>query len=363
MRTYRIGLIGFGLIGKVHAYAYSVLKYYYDLPFQVELYGLCARTPETLARARDHGFQFLTTDFRELIGRPEVDIIDICTPNTAHLKPLLEAMKLNKPVYCEKPVVTSLEEVAAVEKKLPDYTATNQVTFHNRFFPAMLKTKELLENDFLGTPISFRFTYYHSGSLDPHKPLGWKQQKGAGLLLDLGSHAIDLLFWFLGRLEKVVGCSRILYPCRPDRNGQKVSVEVEDYALMLARLKNGATGSIEVSKVAAGSEDDLGYELYGTGGAIRYRSMEPNFLQVFDARSGEGFTAWPTVQRYRESSFPGPKFSIGWVRGHIHAIYCFLRAVHQGQPASPSLSEGLYNTRVIEAVKRSEQTGRWEPVV
>ncbi|MCM8768992.1 MAG: Gfo/Idh/MocA family oxidoreductase [Candidatus Omnitrophica bacterium] len=362
MKTYRVGLIGFGLIGKVHAYAYSVLKYYYDLPFQVELYGLCSRTAETLRKGESYGFQFMTTDFQELIVRPEVDVIDICCPNTAHLFPLRETLKRNKPVYCEKPVVTSLEEVSEVEKLLPSYTATNQVTFHNRFYPATLKTKELLENGFLGTPISFRVAYYHSGSLDPEKPIGWKQEKGAGLLLDLGSHALDLVYWFLGRVDRVIGQTRILYPCRPAITGEKVPVEVEDYALVMLCLENGARGTVEVSKVAAGSEDDLSYELYGTGGAIRYHSMEPNFLHIYDARAGDGFIALPTVQRYAESCFPGPKFSIGWVRGHIHAIYSFLKAVHLSHPASPSLVDGLYNTRIIEAVKRSEKTARWERI-
>jgi len=362
VETYRIGLIGFGFIGKVHAYCYSVLHYYYELPFRVELFGLCSRTPETLRKGEKYGFKFTTSDFRQLIRHPEVDIVDICCPNIYHLEPLLEVMKLNKPVYCEKPVVVDWKEVCAVEKLLPHYHATNQVTFHNRFYPAMQKTKSLLDKGFLGTPVSFRFTYYHSGSLDPHKPLGWKQQKGAGLLLDLGSHVIDLVYWFLGKIEKVIGCTRILYPCRPDGEGKNVPVEVEDHALVMLCLKNGATGTIEVSKVAAGAEDELNYELYGSGGAIRYRSMEPNFLHLFDARTNEGYVALPTVQRYEESSFPGPKFSIGWLRGHVHAIYSFLKAVHQQQEASPSLAEGLYNTRIIEAVRKSEKTGRWEQV-
>lgn len=364
MKTYRIGIIGFGLIGKVHAYGYANLKYYYDLPFDAELFGVCARSKETLEKARKYGFKFYTRNFAELINHPETDIIDICSPNIFHKEQILTALRAQKPLYCEKPLVCDIDEAREVEKELKGYQRTGRMAFHNRFFPAALKTKSLLEENFLGELINFRFTYYHSGSLEKEKPMSWKLEKGSGVLLDLGSHLIDLAWWYLGEFESVTGTSKILYPFRFDREGREVPAETEDCVAFLCRMKNGATGTIEASKVAAGSEDELIFEIYGSQAAVKYNSMSPNFLQVFDQRTKEkGFCSLPTVQRYKEGVFPGPKFGIGWTRAHVHSIYSFLRCVHEEKPDEPSLQAGVYNMKVADAVLRSIKTNDWEKVI
>jgi len=360
MKKYKIGIIGFGFIGKVHTFGYSNLKFYYDLPFEVELFGICASTKETLKKAENFGFKFFTQNADELIKHPEIDIVDICSPNIFHKEQLISAMNEQKHIYCEKPLVCDIKETIEIEKIFSKkYKKISQMVFHNRFFPATLKTKFLIEKGFLGKPLSFRSTYFHSGSLDKNKPIGWKQEKGAGVLLDLGSHIIDLVYWFLGEFESVIGKSTILYPERIDKNGKKIKIEVEDSISFLAKMKNGSIGSIEASKITIGSEDQLTFEIYGTEGAIKYNSMNPNFLKVFN-KEEKCFKNLPTVQKYEESNFPGPKFSIGWIRAHIHSIYNFLSCIDKNVLAEPSISAGIYNMKVCDAVKNSEKTGKWE---
>lgn len=374
-KTLKAGIIGFGFIGKVHAFGYHNMSYFhFPPPVKTELFGVCTSREETAKRAKENfGFKIASTDYRKIINHPEIDIINICSPNVCHREQLLEAIKAKKHIYCDKPLVQNYEEAEEIEKLLANYGKTNQMTFHLRFFPAALKAKSMLEEGSLGEIISFRFSYLHSGSVSPGKPMGWKQKKefGGGTLNDLGSHAIDLCCHLLGSFEQVSGISRILYPERPDGKGETEKVEAEDLVLINAKLKNGALGSIEASKTATGAQDEFRFEIYGTEGALRYNSMEPNFLKFYNRSDPDeplggkaGFKDIVTADRYpgTEKPFPGPKFSTGWLRGHTQCLYNFLLAVKEGKQASPSFHEGVYNMKIIEAVKRSAEEGRWVKV-
>lgn len=363
MKEFKVGMIGFGFIGKVHAYGYETLKFYYpDAPFRCKIAGVCTSREETARTAKkEYGIEFATTDFKDLIDKQDIEIIDISSPNIFHLEQILYAIEKNKHIYCEKPIVCDYTEAKRVEEKLKNFKQKHQVVFHNRFFPSTLKTKQLIEDGFIGKPTVFRIAYYHSGSVDPKKPIGWKQEKGAGVLLDLGSHTLDLIYYFLGNYKSVCGKSKILYPERPAKDGKMIKVEVEDHIIINAEMENGATGIIEASKIATGTEDELKYEIYGTEGCIRYNSMQPNYLEVYTIKD-KGFTKIPTLGNYPESNFPGPKFSVGWTRGHIHSIYNFIKAIYENQQASPSFYDGIYNMKVIEAVKNSLKEKKWQAI-
>lgn len=371
-KVYKVGIIGFGFMGRVRAYAYQNLKFFYQpAPLPVRLFGLCDSNRALLDRAAaDFGFELVTTDFRELIEHPEIDIINICSPNLFHREQILAAIAAGKHIYCDKPLVCSAEEAAEIEAALAGYRGISQMAFNYRFFPATLRARELVDQGFLGQPIAFRVAYYHSGSVDPKKPMGWKQDRsfGGGVLYDMASHSIDMTCHLLGEYDRVLGSSLILYPNRPDAAGRPVAVQVEDHVVVTARMKKGGLGVVEGSKVATGSQDELKFEIYGTGGALRWNSIDPNFLDVFDQADpdvplgGElGFKRVAAVSRYPApfSGFPGPKFTVGWLMGHVQSLAAFLAAVRDRKPAEPSLSYGVYNIRVLEAVRRSEREGRW----
>jgi len=367
-RTLNVGLVGFGFIGKVHAYGYLNMPLYYDPPpVRTKLFGVCTAHEETAQAAADKfGFELATTDCRELIEHPDVHIVNICTPNRDHKDLLLCAIANNKHIYCDKPLTATAAEAREVVAAMKAYTGTHQMTLHNRFFPATLKAKELADAGFLGDVLSFRAVYLHAGSADPDAPLKWKLSKeaaGGGSLVDLGAHVLDLVRHLVGEFAELTCATQIAFPDRPSLGdpSKRVPVEAEDAACVLVRTASGALGSIEASKIATGTEDDLRFEIHGTKGAMRFDLMQPNWLEVYDVRDADaGWKKIATVQRYPgPGGFMAPKASIGWVRAHVACLHNFLAAAAEERPAEPGLETGARIQEIIDAAYRSAKTGKW----
>ena len=369
-----VGIIGFGFIGKVHAYGYQNMPLFYDPPpLATRLVGVATSRAETArAAAKAGGFEFGTADWRELIARQDIQIINICSPNSLHCEQLLAAIEAGVHIYCDKPLVVTEEEADRIEAALRCYGGIGQMTLQYRFYPATLRAKQLIEEGYIGEVIGFRAAYLHAGSVDPHKPMGWKQLKseGGGVLRDLGSHVLDLIDHLIGPLEGVLAKTRILYERRPNQGGEMVPVEAEDQVLIWTSLPNGALGSIEASKIATGTEDELRFEIHGDRGALRFNLMQPNYLEAYDLREAgqplggqRGWRRIATVQRYPQpGGFPGPKFSVGWIRGHIHCLHGFLSSVAEGRQGEPSLRRGIHLQRMIAAAQRAAETGEWQQI-
>jgi len=352
MRPLGVGILGFGFMGRTHTYAHRSIPLYYD--------------PPPLACKRG------ATDPMEVIAADDVDIIHICTPNREHFPALEAAIKAGKHVYVDKPVTADLDEADRLAAMLPSYTGTAQVALQNRFFPATLRAKQLVDEGFLGAVTHFRAAYLHSGSVDPEKAVNWKSTAaaGGGVIRDLGSHAIDLVTWLIGPFASVNCVSRIWAQERPslDEPGTMMKIDAEEAAIMLFRAADGAIGSVEASKIATGTEDELRFEIHGRHGAMRFNLMQPNYLEIYDGRladgeggGGRGWQRIASVQRYPDpgQKFPGPKFGLGWIRAHVHSLHSFLKAIAEGAPASPSLAEGLHLQRVLEAVRESADRETW----
>ena len=182
MNPFRVGIVGFGFIGKVHAYGYRNLPFFYDpLPLEAEITHVVTSRPDTAEKARRIlGARVATTDFRDVTENPEIDIVHICTPNNAHKEALLSAMRHQKHIYCDKPLVDTSAGADEIEAALPDYHAVAQMTFHNRFYPAMIHARRLVDLGAVGRVLQFRGAYLHSGSADPDAPLRWKLTAAAG---------------------------------------------------------------------------------------------------------------------------------------------------------------------------------------
>ncbi|MFO8006697.1 MAG: Gfo/Idh/MocA family oxidoreductase [Candidatus Brocadiia bacterium] len=369
-----VGVLGFGFMGKTHTLAHKSIPFYYDpAPARVTLRAVCTSRHETAVRAREvGGFARWTLDPLEVIQADDVDIVHICTPNSEHFPALEAAVAAGKHIYVDKPVTGSLEEADRLEDMLQDYGGTAQVALQYRFYPATIRAKQLVEEGRIGPVTHFRAVYLHSGSVDPGKAVNWKSTAaaGGGVIRDLGSHVLDLLGWLIGPFEAVHCQSRIWADERPDSDhpGETMEVDAEEAAVMLLRCPDGAFGSVEASKIATGTEDELRFEIHGRQGAMRFNLMQPNYLEYYDERepAGEcgGSRGWKriaAVQKYpgTGADFPGPKFSIGWIRGHFHSLYCFLKAAAEGTEPSPSLAQGLHLQRVLEAVRTSARRGEW----
>ena len=371
METFGVGIIGFGFIGKVHAYGYQSIPLFYEpIPFRTKLIGVAeADEARAAAAAEQGGFEFGTADWRELIARDDIQIINVCSPNSLHADQVLAAIAAGKHIYCEKPLVVDPAHGARVGAALAGYRGVGQMTLEYRFYPPTMRAKQLIDEGFLGEILSFRAAYLHSGSVDASKPMGWKQLKseGGGVLQDLGSHVVDLMEYLAGSFAEIMTETRILYPTRPNAAGERVAVEADDQMLMLAKLRNGATGTIEASKIATGAEDEMRFEIHGTEGGLRFNAMDPNYLEAYDLREPErplgGQRGWrkiATVQRYdKPAGFPGPKFSLGWIRGHMHCLYNFLDTIVSGREPSPSLERGLEIHRLLAKAEESAAKREW----
>lgn len=363
----RVGFIGFGFIGRVHAFAYRALPFHYErLPGEYELAAVATSRPETAEAARARGgFTRAARDWREIIEDPSIEIVHIATPNALHREALCAAIDAGKHIYCEKPLAATLDGARAVGAKLASYRGTGQMVLQNRFFAATVKAAELAREGFLGDVLCARGSYLHSGTLDARKPLNWKstvELGGGGVVNDLGPHLFDLLELLAGPIAEVSAATRISLPDRRVAVGgaETGAPTAEDHAVALLRLAGGGAGTAEVSKVAAGTLDELRIAVHGTGGAMRFDLMAPSWLDVFDQRRpDEGWHRLPAVGNYPDKNAIGGKNSIGWVRGHIACLYNFLCAAAEGRPASPDLAAGVRLQAVCDAVYRSAAAGSW----
>ena len=376
MNTLGVGIIGAGFMGKTHTYGYVNLPLFYDeLPFKIKLVGICNRTLSKAEKVKeDFGFDFATSNYLDLLNRKDIDIIDVCTPNDVHHEQIIATIDAEKNLYVDKPLCITDEEAEDIEKRVKKSKIIHQMAFNMRFYPAVKRMKMLIEDGFLGDPISFRVTYYHASNLNPKVSRGWRQdirRSGGGVLFDMGSHALDIVYHLLGRYSKLSMDSTIVFPERLDDNGNLVKVETEDHVVINAKMENGARGTIEASKVILGSNDDLNIEIYGTKGAIKFYTMDPNHLFIYDSRvdsepigGKRGYTALETINKdpNSKSNFPGPRFPIGWLRSHIACQYNFLQNLNKNSKASPSLIDGAYIQKVMNALYRVNNKEEWVEV-
>jgi len=375
MKKVNVGIVGVGFIGKVHAYGYINLPMFYDPPpVEAKLLGGCTSRPETAERAKAKlGFDFCTTDFRRITENPQIDVVHICTPNAFHKEALLSAIAHGKHIYCDKPLAASAAEARDIVAALDGYSGVHQMTLQNRFFPATLRAKELVDEGFVGDVLSVRAAYLHAGSANPEAPLKWKLAKrvaGGGVLYDLGAHILDLVQHLVGEFDEVFCDTKIAFPDRPsvEDPGRRVPVEAEDLALMMIRTKRGALGTVEATKIATGSQDELRIEIHGTKGALRFNGMAASYLEAYDVSApagptggGQGWTRIDTTQRYPKpaSGFPGPKFAIGWIRSHAACLHNFLAGVAEGKPVQPDLRQGARLQEIMDAGYESARQRAW----
>ena len=373
----RIGLLGFGFMGKTHAFAVSNLPYFCgDLPFRATIRGVCTRSMEkSRAVAEEFGFAVATDNEDDLINDPEIDIIDICTPNILHADTVRRALAAGKHVYCEKPLADNLADAEAMAALAAESDRVCNVVFNNRHLSAVKRAKELVDEGRLGRILSFDFHYLHNSCTDPDRKAGWKQTadvcgKG-GVLFDLGSHILDLAVLLCGEFESVIGKSQIAFPVRADANGSPWQTDAPEAFYILATTKSGAKGTVTASKLTTGTNDDLGFTVYGTKGALKFSLMDPNYLGFYDNTASHapyggdaGFTRIECVGRYPApaGAFPSPKAAQGWLRGHVMGMHAFLNSVYEGKQQEPTFAHGAYIQRIMDAALRSDATGKEEKV-
>ncbi|NLG26215.1 MAG: Gfo/Idh/MocA family oxidoreductase [Clostridiales bacterium] len=370
MREIGVGIIGWGFMGRAHANALRALPLFYPgVGFVPRIVALCTRNRAAAADAAERlGIPFVTADYRTLLARTDVEVVSICTPNDLHEVMALDAIAAGKRVYIDKPLADTVEGADRIADAAASSGAITQLALQNRFFPATMRAKQLIDEGAIGEILSFQCRYLHSGSIDPNRPIGWKQTAQAGVLLDLGSHALDLITWLIGMPQSLCCAMRTLYSARPTREGGVETALSDDHALITLRMPSGALGTVEASKIATGTLDELSLEILGDRGGLRWQVMEPGYLEFYDNTLPEGplggrrgYTRIECGGKYPPpgGAFLPAKSAVGWERSHLHSYYCFLDAVAHGRAASPSVAEGAALQRLLALAATSAAEGRW----
>ena len=373
MKPINIGLIGYGGIGRVHALAYRAIPFYYGLPADtVKIVGVATtRAASAQKAAQEIGCEFWTADYRELLAREDIDVVDVTTPNHVHAEIVIAAAQAGKHIYCEKPLAMTVAEGQRMVAAAAQAGVKTQMTFNLRFFPAVARARQLIESGFLGNIFSFRGRYYRSSYIAADKPLSWRLRKdvsGGGALFDLGSHILDLIYYLLGDYSAVQATVDTLIKARPVAAGasETALVDVDDIALMHVRMASGILGLIETSRMGTGFTNDLPVEIFGDKGAIRFNLADPAWLEVYDVRDAEsplggmrGFRKIEAVGRYPGAKSPDWTMAPGFERSHAECQYQFFKAIAEDRPAAPSLADGLHIQTVMEAAMRASAEERW----
>ncbi len=377
-RILKLGTLGFGAMGKTHAYAVKNLPFFCsDLPFRAELFGVATRDVQKAKNAAStYGIPFATASEDEIIYHKDVDIVDVCTPNHCHFNTVKKALLAGKHVYCEKPLCTTYAEAKELSDLAKKAGVTAAIVFNNRHLAAVKRAKELIDEGKIGRILHFEVQYLHNSCIDKTRTAGWKQDADicgeGGVLFDLGSHALDLAVLLCGELATVWGKSQIAYPTHKKADGSVFYTNAPEAFYMQVTTKTGAVGTITASKLTMGANDELSFAIYGERGALRFSLMQPNYLYFYDAEvpggnygGSQGFTAIECVGRYENpaGTFPSPKAPTGWLAGHVMSMYHFLSAVYEGRSATPDFAHGAYIQYLMELALASAADGTEKAVM
>ena len=371
-----IGLVGYGMIGRVHALAYRDLPLYYPgaLP-PIELAACCTARPETARlAAAEAGFRAWCADVDELVARDDVSVVDCCAPNYLHRRVLLAAIAAGKDAVVEKPLALDAAEAREIADAAGRAGVRIGLLFNYRFVPAIARARQIVGEGFLGQVYHFHAEYLHTGYQSPERPMGWRLRRsrsGGGALVDLGSHLADLTRFLVGEFDAVLATTRTyvaerpVAPWSPDRE----PVDVDDAAWVQARLAGGAVGTLMASRFATGALDELGFEVYGERGALRFSLTDLNHLLLYDQTAPgdplggrRGWTAADTGAHHPGAVAPPARSPLGWHRTHAENLYAFLTALTRGEEPSPGLEDGLRANQFLDAAYASAASGGWEKV-
>lgn len=313
------------------------------------------------------GFDNIVETIEELVKIPGIDIVDICTPNYLHKEQVLEAIKAEKHVYCEKPLALNIHEGKEILEALQNTDVQNQMGYVLRFLPAIGRARAIIKNNILGKVYSVRGEIYHSSYLNPEKGMTWrlnKEKSGGGALVDLGSHMIDLIHFLLGEIDIVQSWTDTIVKERPTANGEMQKVDVDDWALLMIKLKAGIKGTIEASRIAVGNEG-IRIKIYCEKSSISISPDAPYYPKLFDEKSREmpfddKFIGRDEYVHELLKVYPTPKLSQGWmIDTHTASLAWFIKKIETNKksPFDPDFKEGCKTQNVIENAYNSAKEG------
>ena len=368
-RSFNLGLIGLGYIGKIHANAYRAIPLAFSQTAAVvDLCGLLRSKmtgEDMLIRSLQPGL--VTTDPEEFFNL-HLDLVDICSPNALHRSQFEAAAERGMHVYCEKPLASNLEDARAMAAAARKAGIHTQVAFVLRYLPGIRQMKALLASGELGEVLHFRANMFHSSYLDPNRPMAWRlrsAESGGGAMADLGSHLLDMARYLMGEIGRVRANMRTFITERPGPQGRE-PVDVDDWMLAELEMESGAVGQVEVTRVAAGASEDTRLEVYCRYGSLIFHVAQPESIRYYNLKRKEWIQGLPDAplpagERPISMTWPNAKMSQGMMtNAHLACAYDFLQDIVEGRPSMINFDEALAVQEALDASYRSAQSGgRW----
>jgi predicted dehydrogenase len=372
-----VGMVGYAFMGRAHSLAWNAVGRVFDLPLRPRLAAICGRDRAAAeAAAARLGWAAAETDWRALIARDDVDLVDIAAPGDLHAPIAIAALEAGKHVLCEKPLANTLAEAEAM-KAAADAAyprgARAMVGFNYRRVPALALARRLVEQGRIGPLRHVRAVYLQDWLADPETPMTWRmraERAGSGALGDLGAHVVDLARYLTGdEIAVVSAVSATFVRERPMADGTgNGTVTVDDAVVFAGRLASGALASFEATRYATGRKNGLRIELNGAKGSLAFDLERLNELEFFDAGDDSTDSGFRRIL-VTESSHPylsgwwPPGHTLGWEHTFTHQARDLVTAIAAGDQPSPSFADGLAVQRVLDAVARSAASGNsWESV-
>ena len=369
-----IGMVGYGFMGRTHSNAFSKAGQFFDLGYQPVLKAICGRDNDrTHGFAENWGYQSFETDWRAMVARPDIDLIDIASPNDTHAEIAVAAAKAGKMVMCEKPLGRNAAEGLAMTQAVEAANVRNMVWYNYRRVPAVTLAKQLIDEGRLGKIFHYRAKFLQDWTISADLPQGgaglWRLDvgvAGSGVTGDLLAHCIDTAMWLNGGIDKVSAITETFIKERMHNITGKVEpVGIDDASLFLARFSNGSLATFEATRYARGHKALYTLEINGEHASIAWDLHDLHRLQYFDHRDEGKVRGWRSLH-ITDSDHPYmkhwwvPGLQIGYEHTFIHQVADFLGGLVSGAPAAPTFREALATDYVTDAVLRSARSGRWE---
>lgn len=379
-------MIGYRFMGKAHSNAWRQAPRFFPLKAGVEMVTICGRDAVAVEAARaQFGWEKTSTDWREVVNSPDIDIIDVNTPNDSHAEISIAAALAGKHVLCEKPLAMNVKQCEAMVAAAKKTGIVNMVCHNYRRIPAIAQAKKMVDEGVLGRIYHFRARYAQDWASSPDLPLIWRMQKGSsgsGALGDINAHIIDLGRYLVGEFAEVCGMMDTFIKERPllstGGKGQGIGgksgkgmgkVTVDDSAVFIGHFKNGAVANLEATRFSPGRKNHIEIEINGSHGSMYFDFEDMNRLKFYDNTAPadrKGFTDILVTQGGGIHPYFGAWWPVGHIIGYehtfIHTVADFVNACVDGKSVQPTFQDGLENQRVLEAVEKSAKTRKWVKV-
>jgi predicted dehydrogenase len=364
-----IGIVGYGDMAKAHAYAYAAAPVMRELPHTPRVRALSGRNREAVAEAaRRYGVPESCTDWRELVERPDVDVVDVCTPPGTHAEIVAGAAAAGKAVLCEKPLATGYADAAAAVEAVEAAGVLNAIGFNYRRLPALSLMKRMIDAGDVGEPRLWRGTWLSDEFWDPGIPFDWRFERrmGGSTIAELGSHLVDLALWMVGGVEGVAAQSRTFTATRTSPGGEAREVEVDDASSALLRFRGGASGALELARVCVRRPCDFRVEVNGTEGTLAFDYARLNELWYGSARDDDRVYGLLRIRAEHETHPYAADWwplgqGVGYGASFVNQIADHVAAWPEG-PWTPDLATGLRVQAVCDAMELAAAGDRWTEV-